>query len=62
LIEVFVRLGLALLLSMGLAVLLAWGWDSSDRAASGTRALVSAAPSQHATGSAASPATARSTE
>lgn len=31
LIEVFVRLGLALLLSLGLAVLLAWGWDSSDR-------------------------------
>ena len=30
-IEVFVRLGLALLLSLGLAVLLAWGWDSSDR-------------------------------
>lgn len=29
--EVFVRLGLALLLSLGLAVLLAWGWDSSDR-------------------------------
>jgi hypothetical protein len=25
-----VRLGLALLLSLGLAVLLAWGWDSSD--------------------------------
>lgn len=25
-----VRLGLALVLSLGLAVLLAWGWDSSD--------------------------------
>jgi len=24
------RLGLALVLSLGLAVLLAWGWDSSD--------------------------------
>lgn len=27
----FVRLGLALLLSLSLAVLLAWGWDSSDQ-------------------------------
>jgi hypothetical protein len=25
-----VRLGLALVLSLGLAVLLAWGWDNSD--------------------------------
>ena len=25
-----VRLGLALVLSLGLAVLLAWGWDRSD--------------------------------
>jgi hypothetical protein len=29
-IEMLVRLGLALFLSLGLAVLLAWGWDSSD--------------------------------
>ncbi|MEZ5646384.1 MAG: hypothetical protein R3E94_11215 [Burkholderiaceae bacterium] len=29
-IEMFVRLGLALTLSLGLAVLLAWGWDRSD--------------------------------
>lgn len=29
-IEMLVRLGVALFLSLGLAVLLAWGWDSSD--------------------------------
>jgi hypothetical protein len=28
--EIFARLGLALVLSLGLAVLLAWGWDSSE--------------------------------
>ncbi|WP_157572207.1 hypothetical protein [Hydrogenophaga taeniospiralis] len=33
-IEIFLRLGLALIVSLGLAVLLAWGWDSSDRNAS----------------------------
>jgi hypothetical protein len=43
LVEVFLRLGLALLLSMGLAVLLAWGWHSSDRSALGESATVSAA-------------------
>lgn len=32
-IEIFLRLGLALIVSLGLAVLLAWGWDSSDRIA-----------------------------
>jgi hypothetical protein len=32
LIEVLMRLGLALLLSLSLAVLMAWGWHSSDRA------------------------------
>jgi hypothetical protein len=29
-IEICTRLGLALVLSVTLAVLLAWGWDSSD--------------------------------
>ncbi|MDO8905689.1 hypothetical protein [Hydrogenophaga sp.] len=29
-IEICTRLGLALVLSLTLAVLLAWGWDSSD--------------------------------
>ncbi|MBU4519653.1 MAG: hypothetical protein KJ677_09595 [Gammaproteobacteria bacterium] len=29
-IEMLVRLGVALFLSLVLAVLLAWGWDSSD--------------------------------
>jgi len=29
-IEMLVRLGVALVLSLVLAVLLAWGWDSSD--------------------------------
>jgi hypothetical protein len=46
LIEVFLRLGLALLLSMSLAVLLAWGWYSSDRATIGPEATVSAAASK----------------
>jgi hypothetical protein len=62
LIEVFVRLGLALLLSMGLAVLLAWGWDSSDRAAAVSQEMVSAAPAQDATSPADTSATTRSTE
>ena len=52
----FLRLGLALLLSMSLAVLLAWGWYSSDRAANGESATVSAAASQSPAG-AATPAT-----
>lgn len=60
LIEVFIRLGLALLLSMGMALLMAWGWDSSDRAASGTQELVSAASTQDATAAPKPPA--RSTE
>lgn len=29
-IEILTRLGFALLLSVGLALLLAWGWDQSD--------------------------------
>lgn len=29
-VEILVRLGFALLLSLCLAVLLAWGWDTSD--------------------------------
>lgn len=29
-VEMMLRLGLALVLSLGLAVLLAWGWDRSD--------------------------------
>ncbi len=61
-IEVFVRLGLALLLSLSLAVLLAWGWDSSDRVASGTQDLVSTAPTQNATDTAAPQPPARSNE
>jgi hypothetical protein len=53
LVEVFLRLGLALLISMGLAVLLAWGWDSSDRAVGGgLDATVSAASQQAITGDA----------
>jgi hypothetical protein len=28
--EIFTRLGLALVLSLGLAVLMAWGWDSAE--------------------------------
>ena len=52
LIEVFLRLGLALLLSMGLAVLLAWGWYSSERAAIGPEATLSAAASPAPTGAA----------
>jgi len=48
LIEVFVRLGLALLLSVSLAVLLAWGWHSSDRVATGSQALANAASTQDA--------------
>ena len=47
-IEMLVRLGLALFLSLGLAVLLAWGWDSSDDRPSPTHrplaASASAAP------------------
>lgn len=31
-IEILTRLGFALLLSVGLALLLAWGWDQSDGA------------------------------
>lgn len=62
LIEVFLRLGLALLISMGLAVLLAWGWYSSDRAAIGPEATVSAAASQAPTGGARPVAPAVSTE
>ncbi|MDD3784222.1 MAG: hypothetical protein WCZ20_05645 [Hydrogenophaga sp.] len=31
-IEILTRLGFALLLSVGLALLLAWGWDHSDGA------------------------------
>ena len=61
-IEVFLRLGLALLISMGLAVLLAWGWYSSDRAAIGPEATVSAAASQAPTGAARAVAPAVSTE
>lgn len=29
-VEILVRLGFALLLSLGLALLFAWGWDRSD--------------------------------
>lgn len=29
-VEILVRLGFALLLSLSLAVLFAWGWDRSD--------------------------------
>jgi hypothetical protein len=43
LIEVLVRLGLALLLSLSLAVLLAWGWHSSDRSPVAPEAIYSAA-------------------
>ena len=31
-IEMLFRLGVALVLSLSLALLLAWGWDSSDAA------------------------------
>jgi len=62
LIEVFVRLGLALLLSMGLAVLLAWGWDSSDRAATPAQDVVSATTSHNANGTSPAQAPALSTE
>ncbi len=62
LIEVFLRLGLALLLSMSLAVLLAWGWYSSDRAAIGPETTVSAAASQAPTSVAKPVAPAVSTE
>ena len=47
---------------MSLAVLLAWGWDSSDRAASGTQDLVSTAPTQNATDTAAPQPPARTSE
>ncbi|MCB4362345.1 hypothetical protein KIH07_01275 [Hydrogenophaga taeniospiralis] len=38
-IEIFLRLGLALIVSLGLAVLLAWGWDSSERSAAGDETI-----------------------
>ncbi len=38
----FVRLGLALTLSLGLAVLLAWGWDRSDPGGSDAPRIVEA--------------------
>jgi len=40
----FVRLGLALTLSLGLAVLLAWGWDQSDPPVTDAPHLVEASP------------------
>lgn len=58
----FLRLGLALLLSMGLAVLLAWGWYSSERAAIGPEATLSAAASPAPTGAAKPPPPAITTE
>jgi hypothetical protein len=41
-IEICTRLGLALVLSVALAVLLAWGWDSSDPLPINTDRLVEA--------------------
>jgi hypothetical protein len=35
LIEMLVRLGLALLLSLTVAVLMAWGWNHAERSAQG---------------------------
>ena len=44
-VEILVRLGFALLLSLCLAVLFAWGWDRSDTLPSPDNArLLSAAP------------------
>ncbi len=43
-VEILVRLGFALLLSLCLAVLLAWGWDTSDPSpATASSPLLSAA-------------------
>jgi len=44
-VEILVRLGFALLLSLCLAVLFAWGWDRSDTLPGADNArLLSAAP------------------
>ncbi|WP_372658090.1 hypothetical protein [Hydrogenophaga sp.] len=40
-----VRLGLSLVLSLGLAVVLAWGWNHSDQIAVTQPEVVSTAPS-----------------
>jgi hypothetical protein len=42
--EIFTRLGLALVLSLGLAVLMAWGWDSAEPLPSTPAQVANAAP------------------
>jgi hypothetical protein len=42
--EIFTRLGLALVLSLGLAVLMAWGWDSTEPLPSTPAQVANAAP------------------
>lgn len=39
-IEIFVRLGFALLLSLSLALLMAWGWHHSDQTPTQAKELV----------------------
>lgn len=48
-IEICTRLGLALVLSVTLAVLLAWGWDSSDPLPIDSDRIVEAPAAQTAT-------------
>lgn len=45
--EIFARLGLALVLSLGLAVVMAWGWDSSEPLPATTSQLADAAVSDN---------------
>ena len=40
LIEMLVRLGLALLLSLSVAVLMAWGWSNGEQPSQGTEQAV----------------------
>lgn len=46
LVEILVRLGFALLLSLCLAVLFAWGWDRSDTLPGGDNARLLSATSR----------------
>ncbi|MCD6665153.1 MAG: hypothetical protein LT081_03630 [Hydrogenophaga sp.] len=41
-IEILTRLGIALVLSVTLAVLLAWGWDNSDHQSAAPAQMVEA--------------------
>ena len=41
-IEILTRLGMALLLSLGLAALMAWGWSQNDAAATAAQEELSA--------------------